>query len=122
MTSPDWRFDIPTMALLLGTVSVLATGQVLFKLAANGLQLSDPRTFVSLPLIAALGIYALATAMWLVVLTRLPLSVAFPFYGLTFLLVPVLSWLWLGEPMRMQTVVGGMVIIVGLLICAQGTA
>lgn len=122
MTSPDWRFDLSTMALLLGTILVLGAGQVLFKLAANGLQLSDPRTFVSLPLIAALGIYAIATLMWLVVLTRLPLSVAFPFYGLTFLLVPVLSWLWLGEPLRVQTVVGGLVIIAGVVICAKGAA
>ena len=122
MTSTDWRFDLPTMTLLLATIAVLAGGQVLFKLSANGLQLGDPRTFLSFPLVAALGIYGVATLMWLVVLTRLPLSVAFPFYGLTFLLVPLLAWLFLGEPLRIQTLVGGVVIIIGVAICAKGAA
>ena len=122
MTSTDWRFDLTTMTLLLATTAVLAGGQVLFKLSANGLQLGDPRTFLSFPLVAALGIYGVATLMWLVVLTRLPLSVAFPFYGLTFLLVPILAWLFLGEPLRIQTLVGGVVIIIGVAICAKGAA
>ena len=122
MTSTDWRFDLTTMTLLLATIAVLAGGQVLFKLSANGLQLGDPRTFLSVPLVAALGIYGVATLMWLVVLTRLPLSVAFPFYGLTFLLVPLLAWLFLGEPLRIQTLVGGVVIIIGVAICAKGGA
>ena len=122
MTSTDWRFDLTTMTLLLATIAVLAGGQVLFKLSANGLQLGDPRTFLSVPLVAALGIYGVATLMWLVVLTRLPLSVAFPFYGLTFLLVPILAWLFLGEPLRIQTLVGGVVIIIGVAICAKGGA
>ena len=122
MTSTDWRFDLTTMTLLLATIAVLAGGQVLFKLSANGLQLGDPRTFLSVPLVAALGIYGVATLMWLVVLTRLPLSVAFPFYGLTFLLVPILAWLFLGEPLRIQTLVGGVVIIIGVAICAKGAA
>ena len=122
MTPTDWRFDLTTMTLLLATIAVLAGGQVLFKLSANGLQLGDPRTFLSFPLVAALGIYGVATLMWLVVLTRLPLSVAFPFYGLTFLLVPLLAWLFLGEPLRIQTLVGGVVIIIGVAICAKGAA
>ena len=53
MTSTDWRFDLTTMTLLLATIAVLAGGQVLFKLSANGLQLGDPRTFLSVPLVAA---------------------------------------------------------------------
>lgn len=122
MTHPSGRLDMPTLLLLLGTILVLAAGQILFKFAANGLQFGQPRTLLSLPLLAALTVYALATLMWLMVLTRLPLSVAFPFYGLTFLLVPVLASIFLGETLRMQTLLGGLVILVGVTICARGSA
>lgn len=118
MTSSD-RFDVPTLSLLLATILLLASGQILFKLAAGGLQLDNPRTLISWPLLAALTLYGIATLMWLLVLTRLPLSFAFPFYGLTFLLVPVLAALFLGEVLRVQTLIGGLVILVGVVICAR---
>lgn len=118
MTSPG-RLDLPTLALLLGTILLLAGGQILFKFAAAGLQIDNPRTLLSWQLLAALTIYGIATLMWLVVLTRLPLSVAFPFYGLTFLLVPMLAALFLGEVFRVQTLIGGLVIMVGVVICVR---
>ena len=64
---------------------------------------------MSLPLLGALVIYALATLLWLLVLSRVPLSFAFPFYGLAFLLVPVLAAVVLGEVLRWQVLVGGAV-------------
>jgi drug/metabolite transporter (DMT)-like permease len=116
------RLTLSTTLLVLGTIAILASGQVLFKMASTGLQLSQPRTFFTWQLIVALAAYAVATLLWLLVLTRLPLSVAFPFYGLTFLLVPALAWLFLGEPVRLQTFVGGAIILVGVVVCARASA
>lgn len=120
ITSSD-RLDMPTLLLLLGTILLLAAGQILFKFAAAGVQFENPRTLLSLPLLAALALYGVATLMWLLVLTRLPLSFAFPFYGLTFLLVPILAAVFLGETLRIQTLVGGLVIMVGVVICARSS-
>ena len=111
----------PTVLLLIvSTILTLAAGQVLFKNAAAGISLSRPSSFMSWALTAALLLYAIATLMWLLVLARVRLSVAFPFYGLTFLIVPVLAWLLLKEPLRIQTLLGGMVILVGVIISTSG--
>jgi drug/metabolite transporter (DMT)-like permease len=112
--------EFAMVVLTLGTIALLALGQVLFKLAAGSIQLSDPRSLVSLPLFIALTIYGLATVMWLVVLSKVPLSTAFPFYSLTFLLVPLLAWLVLKEPIRPQVMIGGVVIMVGIVISTVG--
>lgn len=54
--------------------------------------------------------------MWMMVLKRMPLSQAFPFYGLTFLLVPTLAHFVLGEQIGYQTFAGGAIIMIGVWI------
>lgn len=109
------------LGLILATVVMLAAGQILFKQAAGGLSLAKPLSLVSWPLIAALALYGVATLTWLLVLARVRLSVAYPFYGLTFLLVPLLAWLLLKEPLRPQVVIGGLIIMIGVAISSMGT-
>lgn len=107
------------LAMILGTIAMLAAGQVLFKYAAASIDFGNVRTFFSWTLILALAVYAAATLSWLAVLARVPLSVAFPFYGLSFILVPVLSVIILGEKLRYSTLVGGTVILLGVLISSR---
>ncbi|HQY50201.1 MAG TPA: EamA family transporter [Thermomonas sp.] len=108
------------LLLILGTIVLLSLGQVLFKSASSQLVVQQPMSWLSLPLLGALVIYAIATLLWLLVLSRVPLSFAFPFYGLAFLLVPVLAALVLGEALRWQVLVGGAVILCGIAITAWG--
>lgn len=115
----DANLSLTTVAMIVGTIAMLAAGQVLFKYAATSLDFSDPRTFVSLPLLSALGVYTVATFAWLAVLTRVPLSVAFPFYGLGFILVPLLSVLILGEKLRISSLLGGGIILVGIVVASR---
>jgi undecaprenyl phosphate-alpha-L-ara4N flippase subunit ArnE len=112
---------IGTVSLLLGTILLLSLGQVLFKHASSVLDLSKPATLISLPLLAALTVYAVATVAWLFVLSLMPLSTAFPFYGLGFVFVPCLSWWFLHEPIRPSVIIGGVVIMVGVFITSLGT-
>jgi drug/metabolite transporter (DMT)-like permease len=111
---------VGAISLVVGTIVLLSFGQVLFKYAASGLELSRPSTFLSLPLLAALFGYGVATLAWLCVLSLVPLSTAFPFYGLGFILVPFLSWWLLHEPFRPAVLVGGVVIMVGVFITSLG--
>lgn len=120
MSKPPFAIDLTSAGLLLATLLLLALGQVMFKYAAQDIQFSQPRSFLSIPLGLALVVYAVATLAWLAVLTRLPLSVAFPFYGLTFLLVPLLAHWLLKEPVGIATYVGGVVIMVGIAITVFG--
>ncbi len=114
-------FTPANMVLILGTILMLSLGQVLFKSASSQLDLAQPSTWITLPLMAALVVYGLATAAWLVVLSRVPLSFAFPFYGLAFLIVPVLAALFLREPLRWPVLLGGVVILCGIAITSWGS-
>jgi undecaprenyl phosphate-alpha-L-ara4N flippase subunit ArnE len=107
----------PTViAMILLALAMLACGQVLFKQASGQISFARPASFVSGTLILALFVYGAATLLWLAVLARVPLSTAFPFYGLTFILVPAFALWLLHEPIRPQTWVGGAVILLGVLI------
>lgn len=121
MTGSHVRWDPSTVLLLAATIAVISVGQILFKLASSGVSLAEPRSFVSFHFLVALAVYGAATLMWLLVLSRLPLSIAFPFYGITFLLVPLLASIYLGETLRAQSIIGGMVILVGIWISVRGS-
>jgi drug/metabolite transporter (DMT)-like permease len=66
-----------------------------------------------------LALYGLGALAWILVLTRLDLSFAYPFLALNFVLIALVSRLFLGEtipPLRW----GGIVVIcVGLLLIAR---
>lgn len=116
MTTHAAGLNATTLAMILGTIAMLGAGQVLFKYAAGSMDFGSIRSYFSWPLIAALSVYALATLAWLAVLARVPLSVAFPFYGLGFLFVPLLSVLILGEKFHYSTLVGGGIIMLGVYV------
>ena len=107
--------------LVLVCVALLAAGQLLFKLAAaqwsvDGLSWSTLRSLFSPVFLLALAIYAVATVLWVFALRTLPLTVAFPLYALTFVIVPLLAHWFGGEPLKLNTLVGGGVIVAGVLI------
>lgn len=113
--------DVRMVVFILGVMGMLSAGQVLFKFAARTIDFSRPATFLSLPLGVALVLYGGATILWLLVLSKIPLTVAFPFYGLVFLLVPLLSWTILKEPLNLPIFIGSAVIAVGVVIVAVGS-
>ena len=110
------KLDLAGALLLAATLLMLGFGQVLFKLASKGLVLTDPRSLLAPTFIGALVIYGVATLLWMLLLKRFPLSIVFPFYGLTFLLVPLLAHYILGEKIGYQTFLGGGIILLGVYV------
>lgn len=106
---------------IISVIVLLSIGQVLFKYAAQYLDFSRPTSFISAPLAAALALYGVATLCWLLVLTKVPLNIAFSFYGLVFLFVPALSWLILKEQPGSATIVGSIIIAIGVIVVAVGS-
>lgn len=110
--------------LVLACVALLASGQLLFKAAAAqwrldaGLWLAV-RSLLSPAFVGALAIYGIATLLWVYVLRTVPLGAAFPLYALTFLIVPLLAHWVAGEPLSVNTLIGGVVIIVGVAITVR---
>ena len=107
--------------LIVLTLTLLAFGQVLFKMAAQNISLAQPQSFINLTLFAAVCIYGVATMLWVLVLGRTPLSKAYPFYGLTFLMVPLLARIFLGETVSPRVWLGSLLIICGILVSTSGS-
>ena len=109
--------SIQNAVLLALNVLALSVGQVLFKLAARGLDGTEPllrQVLLNKYLVAALVVYGLATGLWVALLRQVPLHVAYPFVALAFFFVPVMAHWVLGEPLRWQTLAGAAVIFVGV--------
>lgn len=71
----------------------------------------------ALPQISAVGAaYVIGAALWLWVLNHMPLNRAFLFVSLTFVFVPLMSHLFLGERIGMGVIVGTPIIITGLIV------
>jgi len=103
------------------TAFSMAGGQLLFKLGAPAWQgdsvVSWVTSFLKNPfLVTAIFLYAFTILIWIYVLRTLPLSLAYPLTALSYVIVPVLSFVLLHEKISWQTVVGCAVIIVGVVI------
>jgi drug/metabolite transporter (DMT)-like permease len=107
-------------ALALGCVLLMAAGQLLFKTAANAVNAAG--TFmdmtVAMAAAGAVAIYALASGLWIVLLQSTPLSRAYPYMALSFVLVAAGSWLFFRESISLGQIAGLALIVGGLLVTA----
>ncbi|GBF78096.1 hypothetical protein PA598K_06701 [Paenibacillus sp. 598K] len=109
-----------TYALLLLNILLLVVGQYVWKLGltqAGGLGWHNLLQVVASPLIL-LGIacYGLATLLWLAVLSRLPLSSAYPMQSLAYVFGLIVAWLLLGEAIPANRWLGTGLILAGVLV------
>jgi drug/metabolite transporter (DMT)-like permease len=113
-----------TYAAALLTMVLLSLGQVSLKLLAlelggAGLSCATWKLFFAklLWICAVLCImYAGAVGCWLYVLKSIELSRAFAFVGLTFVLVPLFSFLILNEKLTTGSMVGSAIIMFGIAV------
>lgn len=70
-------------------------------------------------ILAGTGCYALSLVFWIMALSRVPVSVAYPMVALGYLLNALGAWLWLGESLGMQKLIGIGFIILGVWLVAR---
>lgn len=116
--------SLASLALLLFAVGSAATGQVLLK---HGMATATKRvieTKGSLAVAAAtspwvllgLTVFAVSAVAWLTTLSRLPLSIAYPFNALGYLAILSASVVLLDERANVWTWVGTSLVVAGLVI------
>lgn len=108
---------------LCGFVLLLSGGQMLFKQAALSLPVVDKLgvagEFVRNPWIWAAGaLYGVAVILWVVILQKLPLSTAYPFVALSFVVVPLGAALLFQESYSIRTLAGSLLILGGIWVAA----
>ena len=110
--------NFKTYFALASVVSSLAVGQILFKSAAiqwhKHSSLFSSQTLVRL--MPALIIYALATVAWIWVLQKVSLNVAYPYMALAFVIVPLGSYVFLGETTSLGYWLGSLLIVTGVIV------
>lgn len=61
-----------------------------------------------------------ASLTWILAMTKLPLSHAYPFVAISFVLVLVLSNIFFSEPITNLKIIGVVLIIAGIVVASQG--
>ncbi len=107
--------------LLAAVVVLLSGGQFLFKRAGLAIQgrsmLDGGLMLATLPsFYAALAVYGVATVLWIYVLSRLPLTIAYPWIAAATVSVPLIGWLFFGERVTPLFWVGMALIVAGMLL------
>ena len=109
---------------LISFAVAMTVGQLLFKQAANaiggraggsavGALLASPALWL------ALVVYGGATVSWIWILTRVPLSRAYPFAALAMILVPLASVLIYGERVKPLFWLGSLLVIAGIVVAQR---
>lgn len=119
------------LMLILTSVAMSAIAQLLLKMgvgqvrAVNGAQTGAGAgiAFLQSPwVIGGFGLYGLGAILWLYVLARLPLSAAYPFVGLGFILTMALGVLALGESISPIRIAGTLLIALGCVCVSRSIA
>ena len=70
---------------------------------------------------SAFGAALMAALFWMAALTTFELSRAYPFMSLSFVLILVLSSVFLGEPVTISKMIGIAMIVVGAMVIGVGS-
>jgi drug/metabolite transporter (DMT)-like permease len=115
---------IRSLLLTLFIVLMIAGGQLLLKSAAErwhvvGWSWATVASFLSPVMLLALAVYGIATLLWVYVLRTVPLGAAYAMFSLAFIIVPLLSHFLLGERLAGNTLLGGAIIVLGVIIAVR---
>ena len=111
--------------IILICVLTVAMGQILFKTV--GVRMVG-KSFIflahdwlsALLFLIALMAYGIATIGWVWVLRQVPLSTAYLFMSISFIIVPLCAYYWFNEPISLQYAIGSLLIVGGVIIAATG--
>lgn len=109
------------LVLVLAAVGLGAVGQLLMKSGMNQVGAIDSlgigmfvHMFSNPRVILGFASYGISSICYLVALSRLDLSVAYPMVGIGYILVMLISWLILHEPVSPARWMGALLIVAGV--------
>ena len=71
------------------------------------------------PIIGGLGCYVVSVVVWVVGLSRVDVSIAYPMLSLGYVLNAVAAWYLFGEVMSVQRLIGIGIILIGVFVLAR---
>ena len=77
------------------------------------------KVMTSLPIISGLSCYVISLILWLLVLSRIPVSTAYPLASLGYVINAFAAHYFLGEPLSTMRLLGVFIILGGVYLVAQ---
>jgi multidrug transporter EmrE-like cation transporter len=122
--------SLKLLVVIFGSVALSAIAQILLKIGMSSASVQQALTAdgywdavrsvgTSTHVIAGLALYGLGAVVWLLVLARVDVSVAYPFVGAGFILTMVLGWLVLNEPIGTLRLTGTALVALGVYLVAR---
>jgi drug/metabolite transporter (DMT)-like permease len=121
--------NLVSFGLIFAGVMLNAAAQILMKAGTNAVGYFEFSSQNILPIgwklasewhiVAALFCYALSVIIWILALSRVPVSIAFPMLSMAYVVNAVAAWYLLGEAFSLTKVVGIGVIIMGVIIISR---
>lgn len=71
-------------------------------------------------LIGGLGIYAISAVTWIMALSKVNVSLAYPFVGLGIVGTSLAGYYWFNEPLSANGWIGIALVVIGLIVIARG--
>ena len=71
------------------------------------------------PILAGLACYAVSVVVWVMALSRVPVSIAYPMLSIGYVLNAMAAWWLFGESLTMQKLVGIGFIVIGVFLVAR---
>ncbi len=121
--------NINTFGFIFSGIMLNAIAQLLLKKGTNavgaihltaenwfstGLQLAT-----QLPIIGGLSCYVISVVVWIIGLSRVDVSIAYPLLSLGYIVNAIGAWYFLGEVMSMQRILAIGVIIIGVALLVK---
>ena len=114
-----------------GTIAFNSLAQVLLRIGLRNTDIAEMvgnRAFGNLfqavthpAVLGGIASFAFGLLFWFLAISRLPASVAYPMISVAYIVVVILSWLFLNEQIGWQKLMGTTVIIIGVAIVAKST-
>ena len=120
------RFPLNNYILIIISVLLNASAQLFIKrgmmaigtisLDASSLVTLIFKATTSIPILLGMASYAVSILLWMVVLSRINVSLAYPFLSVGYVFTAVFAYAFFNEPLTIQKVLGILVICAGIVI------
>lgn len=121
--------SVHSLSIILSSVTLTAFAQLALKLSSArhaapvesaALLRSLFEQFMNPWTIAGVVAYGLSFVLWILALREVPLTIAYPFMGLTLVMVAILGVIVLGETLSLAKLCGMLLVCAGLVLLARG--
>lgn len=123
--------SIKILLMIIGSVLLSALAQISMRkgmssdsiqniLASTANAIESSFVIASNPfVILGLLMYGISAAVWLLVLARIEVTMAYPFVGLGFIVTAILGFLILKEPLGLVRIMGTLLIAIGVVMVSR---